>query len=144
MAWPYSTNCHAILPDIFEKLRFVVLKAGRRRSQRPPKNLPKKPRRGDEPMLPDANMVDGATVRLPSYSWTERNRGGAEDANRPRPPPLARSRARTLASVTKGLCPCQRDSTSSRILSGAKSASPPTEIQSAAAGLVSSTLPSRP
>src|SRR5271157_4742178 len=21
MAWPYSTNCHAILPDIFEKLR---------------------------------------------------------------------------------------------------------------------------
>src|SRR5271157_3458227 len=71
---------------------------GRRRAQRP-KNLPKKPRRDDEPELPDANMVDGATVRVPSYSWTERNRGGAE-ANRPRPPPLARSRARTLASVT--------------------------------------------
>ena len=28
MAWPYSTNCHAILPDIFEKLRYLVVKSG--------------------------------------------------------------------------------------------------------------------
>ena len=25
MAWPHSTNCHAILPDIFEKLLVFVL-----------------------------------------------------------------------------------------------------------------------
>ncbi len=47
--------------------RSVVGMAGDGRRDQRPKNLPKKPRRDDPELLPEANMV-GATVRLPSYS----------------------------------------------------------------------------
>ena len=81
----------------------------------------------------------------PRSCATGRKFGGGSPANRRRPPPLARSSDRTLASVTYGLWPGPARSRRPRGCSAGRTcASPPTEIQSAVYGLVSSTLPSRP
>ena len=59
-------------------------------------------------------------ARPASYWATGRKIGGDRRASRPRSvPPLAMSIDRTFASVTCWLWPPQRDSTSSRTLSGA-------------------------
>jgi hypothetical protein len=81
----------------------------------------------------------------PASYWATGRKTGGFAARRPEElPPLARSIDRTFDSVTSGLWPPHCDSTNSSTFSGANIASPPTEIQSVAYGLLSSTRPSIP
>ena len=81
-------------------------------------------------MPPSPSAISGA--RPASYCNTGRNDGGALASLRRNAAAIGKVDRADVASVTYWLWPPQRVSSSSRTLRGAKSASPLTEIQSAA------------